>query len=69
LIGRNDVATETFYLNDATKILNFAQSTDWMGLLSMWSVNRDNGNGGALYASSQLNQNLYDFTNILKAYK
>jgi chitinase/chitodextrinase len=69
MIGKNDLATETFYLNDATKILNFAQSNDWMGLLSMWSVNRDNGNGGALYASSQLNQNLYDFTNILKTYK
>jgi chitinase/chitodextrinase len=69
MIGKNDLATETFYLNDATKILNFAQSTSWMGLLSMWSVNRDNGNGGALYASSQLNQNLYDFTNILKAYQ
>jgi chitinase/chitodextrinase len=69
MIGRNDVATETFYLTDATKILNFAQSTSWMGMLSMWSVNRDNGNGGALYASSQLNQNLYDFTNILKEYK
>ena len=40
MIGLNDVTTETFYLQDAQELLAWAQ-TKGLGLLSMWSVNRD----------------------------
>lgn len=40
LIGDNDIAGETFTLDDAQTLLDFAQSVN-MRLLSMWSSNRD----------------------------
>jgi chitinase len=40
MIGLNDVVTETFYLSDADELASFA-SERGMGMLSMWSVNRD----------------------------
>ena len=40
MIGLNDVITETFYLSDAAELSAFAHSRG-MGMLSMWSVNRD----------------------------
>ncbi len=45
MIGYNDVSTEIFYLSDADTVLSWAQQSDDidMGLLSMWSLNRDNG--------------------------
>jgi len=43
MIGQNDVASERFYLSDAEALLSWAESTDWVGMLSMWSAARDNG--------------------------
>ncbi len=40
MIGLNDVLTETFTLDDAAQLRAFAVDQG-MGLLSMWSVNRD----------------------------
>lgn len=40
LIGDNDIGGETFTLDDAQTLLDFAQSVN-MRLLSMWSSNRD----------------------------
>lgn len=40
MIGLNDVTTETFTLTDAAQLSSFAH-TQGLGLLSMWSVNRD----------------------------
>ncbi|WP_432667468.1 chitinase [Wukongibacter baidiensis] len=40
LIGDNDIAGETFTLDNAQTLLDFAQSVN-MRLLSMWSSNRD----------------------------
>ena len=40
MIGLNDVTTETFYLSDAQELAAFAGDMK-LGLLSMWSVNRD----------------------------
>ena len=40
MIGLNDVLTETFYLTDADQLAAFA-AAQGMGMLSMWSVNRD----------------------------
>ncbi len=40
MVGLNDVATETFHIADASELLVFAQQKG-LGLLAMWSVNRD----------------------------
>jgi len=40
MIGVNDVVSEIFELSDAQELLAFAQAND-LGLLSMWSANRD----------------------------
>ncbi|MCB2413775.1 glycosyl hydrolase family 18 [Demequina sp. TTPB684] len=40
MIGQNDVATEVFTLNDAAVINQFARDNG-VGLVSMWSLNRD----------------------------
>jgi len=40
MIGLNDVVTETFDLQDAQETVDFALAQG-MGLLSMWSLNRD----------------------------
>jgi hypothetical protein len=69
MIGQNDVASEKFYQSDAQKLLTFAQANDWVRLLSMWSVNRDNSVNGPLYKSSQIPQTDFEFTNIFKAFK
>jgi chitinase len=40
MIGRNDVSTEVFRLEDAAETVDFAASHG-MGMLSMWSLGRD----------------------------
>lgn len=67
MIGVNDTQSEVFTQADARKLLSFSQSTSWMRVIAMWSVNRDNGKGGALYQSSNIPQTDLEFTNILKA--
>eukprot|EP00842_Homolaphlyctis_polyrhiza_P003252 jgi/Hompol1/3928/HPOL_006823-RA len=68
MIGQNDASDEIFRLEDASFLLQFAQQTDWVAWLAFWSVNRDTNVNGPLYASSQIKQNKYDFTNTLKAF-
>ncbi len=46
MIGLNDVLSETFDLEDGGQLRSFALSQG-MGLLSMWSVNRDHPCPGA----------------------
>ena len=43
MIGQNDVSSERFYLSDAEVLLSWAESTDRVAMLSMWSSGRDNG--------------------------
>ena len=43
MIGQNDVASERFYLADAEELLAWALENDWVSLIAMWSVSRDNG--------------------------
>jgi len=42
MIGRNDVATEVFTLDDARQVLTWSQTND-VRLIAMWSTGRDNG--------------------------
>lgn len=44
MIGVNDTAGETFTLDDAQIVINYAQANpNVVGLLAFWSVGRDNG--------------------------
>lgn len=67
MIGQNDVASEVFDLTDAQQLVQYASETG-IGLLSMWSCNRDNGNGpNQVWASpnySGIAQELYAFSAI-----
>ncbi|KAJ1339776.1 hypothetical protein BSLG_005595 [Batrachochytrium salamandrivorans] len=70
MIGQNDVRDEIFGLQDATQLLKFAQANSWISLLSFWSINRDTSVfSNALYASSGIKQNMFDFANIMSAYE
>ena len=40
MIGQNDVSSEVFYTDDAVRVRDHARSVG-MGMLSMWSANRD----------------------------
>ncbi|KAI8910855.1 glycoside hydrolase superfamily [Gorgonomyces haynaldii] len=65
MIGVNDVPGEVFRLQDARQVLDFAQKNLWVRMLSFWSVNRDLNNiNGPLYASTQIQQQDYDFAKI-----
>ncbi|KAH9248149.1 hypothetical protein BSLG_006254 [Batrachochytrium salamandrivorans] len=70
IVGQNDVRDEIFSLQDATQLLKFAQANSWISLLSFWSINRDTSVfSSALYASSGIKQNMFDFANIMSAYE
>jgi hypothetical protein len=72
MIGKNDTQNETFTLSNASQVMTFAQSTSWVNMLAMWSVNRDNGGcAGSTSASptcSGLSQSQYAFVNIFKPF-
>jgi chitinase len=71
MIGQNDVRPEVFTLDDARAVLAFAQEKQ-IGMLSMWSVARDQScPGGASYVSpvcSGITQTQWDFMNIFKPF-
>ncbi|MCP4721030.1 MAG: hypothetical protein GY860_16370 [Desulfobacteraceae bacterium] len=74
MIGQNDVPSERFYLSDAVELLNWSlapDKQDWVGMLSMWSVNRDNGGcpgGSAQWGCSGIEQDDFAFTDIFSAF-
>lgn len=68
MIGKNDVDGEIFQLQDAQKLVYFAANTPWVSLMSFWSIARDNGRPGPLYASSNIPQSDYQFTGILRQF-
>jgi chitinase len=72
MIGRNDVATETFELSDADQLLNFA-AQNHIGALSMWSLNRDRScereEPAPSPSCSGITQRPYEFTRILQAFE
>ncbi|OUM60506.1 glycoside hydrolase family 18 protein, partial [Piromyces sp. E2] len=72
MIGRNDSRNEIFTLDNAREVLEYAQSHNWIRLLSFWSINRDNGNGGnsseVSDSYSSIKQDLFAFSNIFKEF-
>ncbi|KAL2919707.1 hypothetical protein HK105_200621 [Polyrhizophydium stewartii] len=70
MIGKNDVVGEVFTLDNAKQLVEFARKNAWISYLSFWSINRDtNVYSDALYASSQITQNLFDFSRIFGRYE
>lgn len=72
MIGMNDVTTEIFTLEDAKQTLTFANSKS-VGMLSMWSLNRDKQcpGGATNYVSiscSSILQKDYEFSSIFNGY-
>jgi hypothetical protein len=55
-------------LDDAKKVKAFADATDWIRVLSFWSVSRDNGGCAGKKAAdpkcSGIQQGNYDFAKI-----
>lgn len=72
MIGQNDTQNEIFTLENASEVLNFAQSTSWVNMLAMWSVNRDNGDCAgtttAAASCSGISQSEFEFTSIFLPY-
>lgn len=68
MIGRNDVSVETFTLEDARELLDWANANDNVRLLSMWSITRDKSQGTGLYNCTMIPQDDFDFTNIFKEF-
>lgn len=68
LIGQNQIESEIFYLTDAQDILDYVSGEERVGLLSMWSMARDNGSCAghtiALPTCSGIEQLDYDFANL-----
>ena len=72
MIGVNGVPTEIFRMPDAKELLEWANETEWVRLLSIWSLNRDNGDDSegkeASSRNSGISQELFEFTNLFKEY-
>ncbi|MFJ9825930.1 cellulose binding domain-containing protein [Streptomyces sp. NPDC101160] len=73
MIGVNDVSSETFRVDDATQLVDFARSKG-IGRLSMWSAARDKqcASGAVTYADptcSSILQQPLAFTKAFAAYK
>ena len=72
MIGTNDTTTETFTLNDARILLTYAQANpNIVGLLTFWSIGRDNGGCSATVSPScsGIQQKTWEFSQILKAFE
>lgn len=63
MLGVNDITTEIFSQSDATQTLGFANQNN-IGMISMWSANRD-ATGRAATGIPQIPN---EFTNIFKVY-
>ena len=72
MIGVNDVTTEVFKPGDAQQLLTFAEQKG-LGMLSMWSINRDQpastGQVGQVgFNHSGLSDNSYTFADVFQNY-
>ena len=61
MVGQNDTLSERFYQDDVPKLLDFAQQKP-VGMVSLWSINRDANTGRANYDSTGIVQEPYEFT-------
>ncbi|MEM8622171.1 MAG: hypothetical protein AAGG47_01480 [Pseudomonadota bacterium] len=66
MIGLNDVRPESFLLNDAQELVDYAKTNDNVAGLSMWSLSRDNGSVQGIVSplGSGISQDEYAFSQI-----
>ncbi|MEO1459280.1 MAG: hypothetical protein AAFV49_17210 [Pseudomonadota bacterium] len=66
MIGLNDVRPESFLLEDAQELVDFAKTNDNVSGISMWSLSRDNGSVQGIVSplGSGISQDDYAFTQI-----
>jgi hypothetical protein len=72
MIGINDSAGETFTLDDAQIVVNYAlANSNTVALLAFWSIGRDNGSCSAQVSAfcSGLTQKDWDFTHIFQRFQ
>ncbi len=72
MIGVNDTPGETFTLDDAQVVVNYAlANSNVVGLLAFWSVGRDNGSCSASVSPtcSGIEQKDWDFTRIFQKFQ
>jgi len=69
MIGQNDVPTERFYLEDARELYDFALEKE-IGMLAMWSINRDRTGPSRQLSSdhSGVSQAPFEFSSIFKPF-
>lgn len=68
MIGQNDIANEVFQLADAAQISKWAIENSWLGLISFWSIERDNGDKSGIANSTQIDQSRYEFSQIFSTW-
>ena len=72
MIGRNDVQTEVFTLQNATDLANWARGQSWINRLAFWSLARDNGScPGQEWASpicSGVAQSQWEFSSRMRGF-
>ena len=72
MIGVNDTQNETFSLQNASTILTYAKENSYIGLLSIWSANRDVAQTSTSSivspSKSGIIQNQFEFINIFKSF-
>ncbi len=72
MIGVNDSAGETFTLDDAQIVVNYAlANSNSVALLAFWSIGRDNGSCSAQVSAfcSGIAQKDWDFTHIFQKFQ
>ena len=72
MIGVNDSAGETFTLDDAQVVVNYALANgNTVALLAFWSLGRDNGSCSAQVSPlcSGITQKDWDFTRIFQKFQ
>ncbi len=67
MVGQNDVQNERFELHDARELLDFAHEIG-LGMVGLWSLNRDANTGVGNYDSTGRDEAPYAFTQLLAAY-
>jgi hypothetical protein len=72
MIGVNDTPNETFTLQNASTVLTYVNANQYIGLLSIWSANRDIAQTSASSVVSATRsgivQSQFEFINIFKAF-
>ena len=62
MIGLNDTSPETFTIDNAKEVVDFAKKTSWVNFLGFWATGRDNAK------DTKVKQVMWEFTNIFNTF-